>query len=465
MSAARLSRATHTGLPYDPAKVRIGVVHLGPGAFHRAHQAWYFHRLLARDPTWGVSAISLRSDDLRAALAAQDGLYILAQLDAEIRFETIGAFAEVLTAPRDPDAVLARLADPAVKLLTATITEKGYCLAPDGTLDFAHADIAADLAHPDRPTSAIGWVVEGLRLRRAAGLAPFTVVSCDNLTDNGHRLRTAVIALAGRRDPALAGWIEAAVHFPRAMVDSITPATDDALRARVEAATGLADAWPIQREAFTQWVIEDLDDPALAPLATVGVTFTKDIAGFEAAKLRLLNGPHSTLAYVGLARGHEAVCDAMTDPVLADFIERLMREDIVPFVEPAPGLDLAGYIDAVLARFRNPAIRHRLAQIAWDGSQKLPIRLMGTIAEAIAAGAPLNRLAVPIAAWARFIITAARAGQPIIDPMAERLLALGRGATGPEPFIDLEVVPHAVKSSAAFRAAVRAAYDRLPEIM
>lgn len=464
MTVPRLSRATQIGLPYDPAKVTIGVVHLGPGAFHRAHQAWYFHRLLAADPTWGVSAISLRSDDLRAALAPQDGLFVLAELDAEIRFETIGAFAEILTAPRDPDAVLARLADPAVKLMTLTITEKGYCLAPDGTLDFAHADIAADLAHPARPISAIGWIVEGLRLRRAAGLAPFTVVSCDNVTDNGHRLRAAVIAFAAQLDPALAAWIGTAVHFPCSMVDSITPATDDALRARVEAATGLADAWPIQREAFCQWVIEDRNDPALAPLATVGVTFTRDIAGFEAAKLRLLNGPHSTLAYVGLARGHEAVCDAMTDAPLAGFIRHLMTDDILPFVAPAPGLDLAAYIDAVLARFRNPAIRHRLAQIAWDGSQKLPIRLMGTISEAIAAGARLDRLAVPIAAWARFIISAARAGQPITDPMAERLLALGAAATGPEPFLDLEIVPQPLKSSAAFRAAVRAAYDRLPEI-
>lgn len=451
-------------LPYDPAAVSIGVAHLGPGAFHRAHQAWYFHRLLASDPTWGISAISLRSDDLRAALEPQNGLYVLTELDAETRFETIGVHREILTAPREPAAVLARLADPATRIVTLTITEKGYCLAPDGTLDFSHPDIAADLANSDRPTSAIGWLAQGLSLRRAAGNAPFTVVSCDNIPDNGHRLRAAVLALSARRDPALAAWIGVNVRFPRTMVDSITPAADEALRSRVLAETGFADAWPIQREAFCQWVIEDLSDPALTPLAEVGVTFTPDVAGFEAAKLRLLNGPHSTLAYLGLARGHETVAEAMADPALAAFTEALMREDIAPFVRPAPGLDIPAYIAAVLARFRNPAIRHRLAQIAWDGSQKLPIRLMGTAVEALAAGARIDRLAVPIAAWARFVITAAKTGQPITDPLADRLLALGRTATGPDPCLDLDLVPAALKSSPAFRAAVRAAFDRLPEL-
>ncbi|MDQ0462330.1 fructuronate reductase [Caulobacter ginsengisoli] len=436
----RLNAATAPPLAYDREATSIGVLHIGPGAFHRAHQADYFDRLLAHDPRWAISAVSLRSGDLKRALDPQDGLYTLATLDEQTAFRVIGAHRERLVAP-DP----VRLAAPELKLVTLTITEKGYCLKPDGTLD---------LGHPDLPASAIRWLVEGLRRRREAGFEPLAVLSCDNLPDNGHRLRAAVIALAASRDPDLAAWIAGEVVFPCSMVDSITPATDQALKARVLEATGLEDAWPIQREAFTQWVVEDILPSGGPDLASVGVTLTPDVAAFEQAKLRLLNGAHSSLAYLGLLRGHETVAEAMADPDLAGFIETLMRQDIAPTL---PG-DQGPYIDAILKRFRNRAIRHRLSQIAWDGSQKLPIRLLATAHDALLAGRPVERLCRPLAGWMRFIERQARAGVAIVDPLAETLATVGR-AGGVARFLELPVFPPAL--AIALKAPVEAAYDRL----
>lgn len=436
----RLSADTAPPLAYDRARTRIGVLHIGPGAFHRAHQADYFDRLLAHDPRWAITAVSLRSAGVKQALDPQDGLYTLATLDETTAFRVIGAHREHLVAPPP-----ARLADPDLRLATLTITEKGYCLAPDGGLD---------LTHPDLEASAIRWLVDGLQARREAGLAPFAVLSCDNLPDNGARLRGAVLTLAERRDPGLAAWIAGEVAFPGSMVDSITPATDEALKARVLEATGLEDAWPIQREAFTQWVVEDILPPGGPDLASVGVTLTRDVAAFEQAKLRLLNGAHSSLAYLGLLRGHETVADAMADPVLAGFVETLMRQDIAPTL---PG-DQTAYVDAILRRFRNPAISHRLSQIAWDGSQKLPIRLLATVRDALAAGRPVERLVRPLAGWMRFIERQARSGTAIVDPMAERLEAVGRTG-GVARFLELPLFPPAL--TGALRGPIQAAYDAL----
>lgn len=426
--SARLSDATLAGLPatiekprYALDAVQIGVVHFGPGAFHRAHQAWYFDDALARDPRWAISAVSLKSPGPRDALAAQDGLYTVAVLDAEVRMRVIGALRELLVASEKRERVFARLAAPTTTIVTLTITEKGYCLRADGTLDFDHADIAADLADPRAPVSAPGYLVEGLRRRRVVGLPPFTTISCDNLADNGGKLGRAVVELARAQDAGLARWIEVAAAFPRTMVDCIVPATDAALEQRAAMALGVVDAWPVQREAFSQWVIEDRFCNATPDWAALGVSVTDDVAGFERAKLRLLNGAHSTLAYLGLLRGLVTVADAIADAELAGFIERLMRTDILPSVASPAGFDAGAYVGDVLARFRNPAMHHALAQIAWDGSQKLPFRVLGTIRDALGAGRPVERLCVPIAAWLHFVRAAQREGRKLIDPLATEL--------------------------------------------
>jgi fructuronate reductase len=449
---------------YARGQTRIGVVHFGPGAFHRAHQAVYFDDLLAIDPGWAISAVSLHSAGVRQALEPQDGLYSLLLLGRE-QVRVIGSIREVLCAPQQPQALRARLADPHVRLLTLTITEKGYCLSADG-IDASHPDIAHDLARPPVPASAIGWLVEGLRLRREAGLAPYTVLSCDNLADNGGRLRRAVLDFAARLDPALAAWIASEVAFPRSMVDSITPATDDAVRARVKAALGVEDAWPVQREVYAQWVVEDDFRNGRPPLEKVGVILSDEITGYDQAKLRLLNAPHSALAYLGSLLGLETVSAAMADPDLAGFIEALMRQDIAPLLQAPAGFNPQAYAGAILERFRNPAIRHLLAQIAWDGSQKIPVRLLGSIDQALATDRALARLCLPVAAWMQFVRAQARRGFVLVDPLAAELAQVGAACTGDArsdvaAFLGMERVFGKRAGQPRLRAALEQAYAAL----
>ncbi|CBA14603.1 mannitol dehydrogenase family protein [Xanthomonas albilineans] len=468
----RLGSATLHTLPlaitrpsYALDRVRIGIVHLGAGAFHRAHQAVYLDDLLASEPDWAISAVSLHNPQVRDALCAQDGLYTLALLDAQPELRVIGAIREVLCAQDQQAAVLARLTDPAVRLVTLTVTEKGYCLTGEH-LDLAHPDIAHDLAAPHAPRSAIGYLVAGLRQRWRLRLAPYTVLSCDNLHDNGGKLRRAVLRFAHHIDPALAAWIEAEASFPRSMVDSITPASDAALRERIATQLGYDDAWPIQRERYSQWVIEDRFCNGRPAFERVGVTLSEDIGGFDRAKLRLLNGPHSALAYLGTLLALETVADAMCDTPLATFIETLMREDITPTLPALSGFDPQRYIDAILTRFRNPAIAHKLAQIAWDGSQKLPVRLLGTLADALAAGHRIDRLCLPLAAWMHFVRHQAHRDVPLIDPLQETLREIGRAAGSDDvqdvdAFLTLDTVFAPLSKDRRFVDALQRAYASL----
>lgn len=461
LSTATLRRASAgVAVPsYDRATLVPGIVHFGPGAFHRAHQAAYVDAILADDPRWAISAVALNSTDVADALRPQDGLYTLALLGEHTRYRVIGAISELLTR-QDGDAIANRLAAPSTRLVTATVTEKGYCLTADGGLDVDHPAIRNDLTGA-RPTSFIGRLVDGLSRRRAANAGGLTILSCDNLAANGERLARAVGDFAAIAEPDLARWIADRVRFPSSMVDSITPATDDALRTRVAAATGLDEAWPIQRETFTQWVIEDDFHGEAPPLAAAGAQIVASVAAFEDAKLRLLNGAHSSLAYIGLLLGHETVADAMADEDLAGFVERIMREDIAPSLRPTAGLDVPRYIDAILARFRNPAIRHLLSQIAWDGSQKLPFRLIATIADARAAGRPVDRLAVPIAAWCRFLALPRPPAPPLVDPLGATLLPLAGDVTA---LIQRSgVFPERLAHDAVFRGAVADAHARMDD--
>jgi fructuronate reductase len=453
---------------YDRGALDVGIVHFGPGAFHRVHQAWFVDKLLAHDPRWGICAVSLRSTEVRDALEPQDGLYTLATLDETVSYQIIGAHREVLVAPQDPVKVLDRLGAPSTQVVTITVTEKGYCLDGAGNLDVSHPDIQHDLRLPQSPSSLIGYLVEGLQRRRLADSPPLTVVSCDNLVDNGARLGRAVRQLAELRDPSLARWIEDRVRFPRTMVDSITPATTDALRERVNDVLTLRDRWPVQRESFVQWVLEDQVAGSTGPdWASAGVTLTDDVAAYDRAKLRLLNGAHSSLAYLGLLAGHETVAQAMRDPQLCSLVVAMMKEDIRPTLRAPRGLDLLAYTEAILRRFRNPEIRHALAQIAWDGSQKLPFRLLGTISDNLEAGRPIERLCLPVAAWMQFVRRRAASGERVVDPLSERLFDIGRAcqnraALDLPAFLALEqVFPAMLTGSAAFRDALARAYDAL----
>lgn len=472
---ARLRRATLASIPttvrrpgYDLDRIEPGIVHLGPGAFHRVHQAWYAEQWLADDPRWGIVGVSLRSAALREALVPQDGLYTLAIVDEHPSFEVIGSLRDCVVAADSPGRALACIANPKARLVTLTVTEKGYCLGVDDQLDFAHADIRHDLEHPREPRSAIGLIVQGLRLRREQRLPALPVMSCDNLAGNGRLLGAAVHELAARGDPDLAAWIEAEVSFPCTMVDSITPATTPELCARVESALGVRDAWPVQREAFVQWVIEEHRAQESPDWAAAGVVVTRDVAGYERAKLRLLNGAHSTLAYVGLLRGHVTVAEAMCDEPLVAAVRRLMLEDVAATLAPVVGLDVPAYVASVLRRFANGAIRHELAQIAWDGSKKLPVRILGTVRDARRLARPLDRLCLPLAAWMHFVRRRSAEDTAVVDPLAERLARLARERTSGDADGDVaaflaieEVFPRDLAADPAFRESLRRTYLRL----
>ncbi len=420
-------------LPYDRAAVTPGIVHLGIGAFHRAHMAAYVDDLLARDPRWGIVGASLRRPDTREALAPQDFLYTLAIRDASgTTTRTIGAVLDILDANTQRAELIALMADPRIRIVSLTVTEKGYCRDPaTGALDASHPDIVHDLAHPEAPVSAPGLIVRAIELRRDAGIAPFTVLSCDNLPANGTTTRRIVAGFAALRSAELAAHVEADIAFPSTMVDRIVPATTDADRAAVREATGLDDAWPIVTEPFTQWVIEDSFASGRPAFELAGAQMVDDVEPFELMKLRMLNGSHSTLAYLGYLAGYGFVSEAIADPAMHRLIHGLMTEEVMPTLPMAKD-DLARYRDRLLERFANPALHHRTWQIAMDGSQKLPQRLLGPIRDNIAAGRPYRRQALGVAAWMRYVTGRDETGTPIEvkDPLAPRLRALA-DAAGP----------------------------------
>jgi len=353
LSLGALSRLpADCGRPaYDVGAVRVGIVHLGIGAFHRAHQAVYVDdRLAAGETGWGVCGVSLRSPETAEALAPQDGLYTLCvRSGSGERTRVIGSVRRLLVAPHDPAALIDAMSDPAVRIVSLTVTEKGYC-------------------HDPAPCV----LVEALRRRRAAGVKPFTVLCCDNLPENGRTVGRVLAQFAALRDPDLRRWVENEVAFPSTMVDRIVPATSEADRAAVEARLGVSDAWPVMTEPFTQWVIEDRFGDGRPRFEDAGAELVADVAPYELMKLRLLNGSHSTIAYLGYLAGYETVSDVMADPAFVRLVQGLMDEEVTPTLALPPGADLAGYKRSLLERFANPALKHRTWQIAMDGSQKLP---------------------------------------------------------------------------------------------
>jgi len=469
----RLDRSTLASLlpdvarpAYDLDGTTTGVVHLGVGAFHRAHQAVYFdERLAAGERDWAICGVSLQSTATRDALAPQDGLYTLSVRGPEREdLRIIGSLREWLVAPENTGALLDRLADPKVRIVSLTITEKGYCHDP-ATCDLAvgHPAIQRDLATASAPRSAPGVLVEALARRRAAGVAPFTVLSCDNLPSNGETTRRIATQFAALREADLGRWIADRVAFPSTMVDRIVPATTDDDRARIAARLTATDAWPVITEPFRQWVVEDHFSLGRPRLEDSGVTLVKDVAPFELAKLRLLNGTHSALAYLGYLASYETLADAAANPAFARFARGLMDEESGPTLR---GLgDLDAYKTQLLQRFQNPGLRHRTWQIAMDGSQKLPQRLLGTLQERLAAGAPIRRLALAVAAWMRYVSGIDEQGRAIDvrDPLKAKLSTIAEAAGGDATrlangLLDLrEVFPPELAADPRFRAAVIAA--------
>lgn len=430
------------------ARPATGIVHLGLGAFFRAFGCVYLAEAMAASGgDWGIVGVSLRSPATRDALKARDWVYSSVTLapDGE-GIRDINVLNDVLVAPEDPMAVLSAMADPGVKIITLTVTEKGYCHNPStGVLNRDHPDIQHDLRH-DKPVSAPGYIVRALQMRRAAGRDPFTVLTCDNLPENGKLVRGVVLELAHLIDPELAKWVETRGRFPSTMVDRITPATTAADIARISQITGQQDSAPVLHEPFAQWVIEDDFVNAARPdLAAAGAEMVRDVTAHEHMKLRMLNGTHSALAYTGYLAGHETIADTIADPVFAGYVRALWSE-IMPAVKAPEGVDLEHYANALFDRYANPSIRHRTWQIAMDGSQKLPQRILDTLRENIAAGRASPGLFLAIAAWMRYVGGTDEKGQPIDvrDPMSEQLRSITKGCDTPTQTVDALLSMHEV---------------------
>ncbi len=452
----RLSRSTVDVLPsaverprYDRHATTPGIVHLGLGAFHKAHQAIvYDDALSAGDHRWGVIGASLRSPAVRDRLAPQDGLYTVTVRDGtDARTRLVGALKQVLVAPESPAALVRTMASPSVHLVTLTVTEKGYKLDPG---------LVADCASLDRPRTAPGFLVAALVARRAAGLRPFTAISCDNLPRNGTRLRAAVLALARWHDPALHDWIDAHGAFPDTMVDRIVPATEESDIAALAERIGMTDGAMVKTEPFLQWVIEDRFAGERPDFGALGVQLTDAVAPWETAKLRLLNGAHSAIAYLGGLAGIGFVHRFVAQPAGRAFVEALWDESASTLSPPA-GLHLPTYRAALMARFGNAALGHRTRQIAMDGSQKLPQRLLAPIAVRLERGQSVAALALAVAAWMRW--QEGRddngAGFAVDDPLAARTAPLA-GLAATEMVAGMlaidAIFPPALTANHAFRA-------------
>lgn len=397
------------------------VVHLGLGAFFRAHGALYIKE--ASENTCGVIGVSLRSRSTRDKLAAQNLLYSAVEVsETGIKQQTVEILSDILVAPENPEAVLCAMSAPTTDIVSLTVTEKGYCRSGASRgIDLTNPDIRHDLTHP-LPRSAPGYLVRALERRWKAGHRPFTVVSLDNLPANGDLTRESVCALAKQIDPELARWINRECRFPCSMVDRIVPATAPRFVERLRVETGIHDPAAVFHEPFRQWVIEDsFVDGTRPDLEKAGVQLVGDVAPFERMKLRMLNGAHSALAYLGRVAGFETVSEAMNDQSLGDFIDGLWTYELIPSLDPPPGTDLGDYADTLKARFKNPEINHLLRQIAMDGSQKLPQRVLDPLFENRGAGRSQDRLVKVVAAWIMFLEQNSRGG--IDDPLAETLIA------------------------------------------
>jgi fructuronate reductase len=454
----RLNVAALAGLPaaiarpaFDPARLKSGIVHLGIGAFHRAHQAVFTEdAIAAAGGDWGIIGASLKQPSVPDTLAAQDKLYTVESLGSMARYRVMGVIGAALFAPRDRAALLAALAAPSTHVVTLTLSEKGYCLAADGSLDFTHPDIAADIDRPAEPGSAIGWLARALKERQKAGAGPLTILSCDNLKSNGPKLEAAVTEFAERCWPGLAPWIKINAAFPATLVDCIVPASDAVHRARVAAALGVTDEASVQRETFAQWVIQDRFAGPLPAWGAAGAEIVPDISGHERLKLHVLNGTHSALAYLGLPRGHQYVRQAIADTELRAFLEEMVAREIAPALAP---LDAAAYWRTVTARFVNPMIDHRLAQIAEDGSLKLPQRLFPLLEANIKAGREIGRLAKVVAAWLDLMAT-----RPSRDPANVWFAAWARSGADKAAALDNPTLfPDIFRSDAKLRTAILAA--------
>ena len=431
---------------YDRGAVTAGIVHIGVGGFHRAHQAMYLDALMNQGEAldWGIVGVGVMPGDKRMqqALAAQDHLYTLVVKHPDGRHEprVIGSMIDYLFAPDDPEAVIERMVDPAVRIVSLTITEGGYNFHPvSGEFDLDNPQVRADLAAPTRPSTTFGLVVEALVRRRAQGVAPFTVMSCDNIQANGEVAGRMFSAYAQARDVELAAWLEREVAFPNSMVDRITPVTAQVDIDELAARFSVVDAWPVVCEPFTQWVLEDHFGAGRPAFEKAGVQVVEDVEPYELMKLRLLNASHQALCYFGYLAGYRYAHEVCQDPLFVDFLLAYMREEGSPTLAPVPGVDLEAYRLTLIERFANPQIKDTLARLCAESSDRIPKWLVPVIREQLARGGDIRRSAAVVASWARYAEGLDEQGQPIevVDRIKQTLMAIAaENRSRPTAFIE-----------------------------
>ena len=382
---------------YDFPNLGVGILHLGLGAFHRAHQAIFTEDAIrTAGGDWGIVGAAFRHTEIPDALRVQDHLYTLETLSGISKYRVVGVLRASLTAAKQGAQLRSQFMQPQIHIVTLTITEKGYCLDQSGDLDFAHAGIARDLVHSDDPVTAIGWLALGLADRYQANGCPATVISCDNLQGNGVKLKRAVTSFMARTRPDVLPWLRDSVSFPQSVVDCIVPASNDASRKRVYEEIGASDRAAVQREPYSQWVIEDAFAGPRPCWDRVGAQLVTDVGDYARLKLHVLNACHSTLAYLGLPSGYSLVREAVADPELIGFLDELVECEIAPALAPLAAVQ---YWRVVRERFQNLHIDHRLSQIAEDGQLKLSQRVFPLMIANQKAGAPIQRLAKVVRAW------------------------------------------------------------------
>ncbi|WP_447852652.1 mannitol dehydrogenase family protein [Enterobacter mori] len=456
---------------YDRQQLRSRIVHFGFGAFHRAHQALLTNRVLnEKGGDWGICEISLFSGDvLMSQLRAQDHLFTVLEKGAEgNQAIVVGAVHECLNAKLDSlAAIIEKFCEPQVAIVSLTITEKGYCIDPaTGKLDMHNTRILHDLENPTEPHSAPGILVEALHRRRERGLPPFTVLSCDNIPDNGHVVKNAVLGMAQKRSAELAGWIDAHVSFPGTMVDRIVPAATETSLAEITQELGVEDPCAISCEPFIQWVVEDNFVAGRPEWEAAGVQMVKDVLPWEQMKLRMLNGSHSFLAYLGYLAGYAHINECMEDASFREAARRVMLNEQAPTLR-ITDVDLTAYADSLIDRFANPALQHRTWQIAMDGSQKLPQRMLDGIRVHLERNSAWPLLALGVAGWIRYVSGTDERGDAIDvrDPLSDKIQSLVKASSEAERVNALltlsEVFGQDLPHNSVFVNAVNEAYQRL----
>ncbi|UQI41690.1 mannitol dehydrogenase family protein [Vreelandella venusta] len=440
-----LSAAVETPT-YDRQAVTPGIVHIGVGGFHRAHQAMYLDALMNQGEAleWGIVGVGVMPGDKRMqqALAAQDYLYTLVvkHPDGEYQPRVIGSMVDYLFAPEDPEAVIEKMADPTIKIVSLTVTEGGYNFHPvTGEFNLDSPQVRDDLAHPEQPSTSFGLVVEALVRRRARGIAPFTVMSCDNIQGNGDVAKRMFSAYARARSAGLGDWLAAEVAFPNAMVDRITPVTAPTDIEELAQRFDVEDAWPVVCEPFSQWVLEDHFPLGRPALEKVGVQLVDDVEPYELMKLRLLNVSHQALAYFGYLAGYRYAHEVCQDPLFVEFLLGYMREEGTPTLAPVPGVDLETYRLTLIERFANPQIKDTLARLCAESSDRIPKWLVPVIRQQLSQGGEIERSAAVVASWARYAEGVDEQGEAIdiVDRLREPLMAIAtNNRTNPAAFVE-----------------------------